>query len=66
LKIRLAEIDAPEKGHAFGNRSKQCLSEVCFKKQAESRPQTTDRCDRTVAPWERRAGRNGKSTTRNL
>ena len=49
LKIRLAEIDAPEKGQAFGNRSKQHLSDVCFKKQAEVRPQTTDRYGRTVA-----------------
>ena len=49
LKVRLAEIDAPEKGQAFGNRSKQHLSDICFKKQAEVRPQTTDRYGRTVA-----------------
>ena len=49
IKVRLAEIDAPEKGQAFGNRSKQHLSDVCFKKQAEVRPQTTDRYGRTVA-----------------
>jgi len=49
LKVRLAEIDAPEKGQAFGNRSKQHLSDVCFKKQAEVRPQTTGRYGRTVA-----------------
>ena len=49
LKVRLAEIDAPERGQAFGNRSKQHLSDVCFKKQAEVRPQTTDRYGRTVA-----------------
>ena len=49
MKVRLAEIDAPEKGQAFGNRSKQHLSDVCFKKQAEVRPQTTDRYGRTVA-----------------
>ena len=49
IKVRLAEIDAPEKGQAFGNRSKQHLSDICFKKQAEVRPQTTDRYGRTVA-----------------
>jgi hypothetical protein len=42
-------MDAPEKGQAFGNRSEQQLSDVCFKKQAEVRPQTTDRYGRTVA-----------------
>lgn len=49
IKVRLAEIDAPERGQAFGNRSKQHLSDVCFKRQAEVRPQTTDRYGRTVA-----------------
>ena len=49
LKIRLAEIDAPEKGQAFGNSSKQHLSDVCFKEQAEVRPLTIDRYGRTVA-----------------
>jgi len=36
----MAEIDAPERGQAFGNRSKQHLLDVCYKKQAEVRPQT--------------------------
>ena len=49
IKVRLAEIDAPEKGQAFGNRSKQHLSDTCFKKPAEVRPQTKDRYGRTVA-----------------
>ena len=49
IKVRLAEIDAPEKGQAFGNRSKQHLAELCFKKAATVRPQTTDRYGRTVA-----------------
>ena len=49
LKIRLAEIDAPEKGQAFGNRSKQRLSDVCFQKQAIVKPQARDRYGRTVA-----------------
>jgi micrococcal nuclease len=49
LKIRLAEIDAPEKAQPFGARSKQSLSALCFQKQAEIRSQATDRYGRTVA-----------------
>jgi len=49
IKIRLAEIDAPEKSQPFGNRSKQSLADMCFKKQAEIKPQTKDRYGRTVA-----------------
>jgi endonuclease YncB( thermonuclease family) len=32
VKIRLVEIDAPEKKQAFGQQSKQSLSDICFKK----------------------------------
>lgn len=49
MKIRLAEIDAPEKAQPFGTRSKQALSDLCFGKQAEVVPQTKDRYGRTVA-----------------
>lgn len=31
-KIRLSGIDAPEKAQAFGNRSKQSLSDLVFAK----------------------------------
>jgi len=46
--VRLAEIDAPEKRQAFGDRSKQHLAELCFKKTAELRPQGRDRYGRSV------------------
>lgn len=49
MKVRLAEIDAPEKKQPFGMRSKQALSDLCFGKQADVAPQTKDRYGRTVA-----------------
>lgn len=49
VKIRLAEIDAPEKAQPFGQRSKQSLSDLCYQKQAEIRVQTKDRYGRSVA-----------------
>jgi endonuclease YncB( thermonuclease family) len=49
LRIRVAEIDAPEKAQAFGNRSRQHLAALCFKKPATVRPLSIDRYGRTVA-----------------
>lgn len=49
VKIRLAEIDAPEKAQPFGQRSKQSLAEMCFNKSADIHVQTTDRYHRSVA-----------------
>lgn len=49
LKIRLANIDAPEKAQAFGQRSRQSLSDLCWKKDADYRVQDVDRYGRTVA-----------------
>ena len=49
IKVRLAEIDAPERGQPFGTRSKQALAALCFQQQAKLRPQRTDRYGRTVA-----------------
>lgn len=49
VKVRLAEIDAPEKAQPFGNRSRQHLAALCFQRQATIRPTTTDRYGRAVA-----------------
>lgn len=46
---RWPDIDAPEKDQAFGSSSKQHLAELCFKKTATVRPQTTDLYGQTVA-----------------
>lgn len=48
-KIRLAEIDAPEKKQAFGERAKLSLSDLCFNRHAHVSPGVTDRYGRTVA-----------------
>ena len=34
VKVRLADIDAPETKQAFGTGSKQALSELCFQRDA--------------------------------
>lgn len=49
LKIRLANIDAPEKKQAFGQRSRQSLSDLCWGKEADFRAESIDRYKRTVA-----------------
>lgn len=57
VRIRLAEIDAPEIGHGrnkpgqpYGQRARQSLAELCYRKPATIRgPLTQDRYGRTVA-----------------
>lgn len=49
IKVRLAEIDAPEKSQPFGQRSKQSLADLCFDKNAVLQKTDTDRYGRTVA-----------------
>ena len=49
VRVRLAFCDAPEKRQAFGNRSKQAMSELVFGKEIELRPHSIDRYGRTVA-----------------
>ena len=48
VKIRLAEIDAPESGQPYGNKSKEELSSLVFGKDVRVAIQTTDRYGRTV------------------
>ena len=47
-KIRLAGIDAPEKKQAFGNVSKQSLSDLVYGKQVDVNWDKQDRYGRTV------------------
>ncbi|MCK9635993.1 MAG: thermonuclease family protein [Methylobacter tundripaludum] len=48
VKIRLAEIDAPESKQAFGTQSKQSLSDICFKKTVVVDDHGTDKYKRTL------------------
>lgn len=48
-KVRLAEIDAPEKAMPFGQRAKQRLSDLCYLKNASITKVDTDRYGRVVA-----------------
>ncbi len=47
-KIRFAGIDAPEKGQAFGNASKESLSRLVFNQRVEARCHKRDRYGREV------------------
>lgn len=48
-KVRLAGIDAPEKGMPYGHRSKQYLSDLVFGKTVTLEGDKVDRYGRTVA-----------------
>lgn len=48
VKVRLAEIDAPEKRQPFGERSKQSLSDLVYGKQVKVNQQDLDRYGRIV------------------
>lgn len=49
VRVRLAEIDAPERRQPFGERSRQHLADLCFQRPAEIVPTARDRYGRTVA-----------------
>lgn len=48
VKIRLAEIDAPEKGQPYGEKSKQILSGLVFGKEVSVQSQSKDRYGRVL------------------
>lgn len=52
VKIRLAEIDAPELRQAFGQRSKQSLAKLCFQESAKVEQIARDRYGRSVGKVE--------------
>jgi endonuclease YncB( thermonuclease family) len=62
--IRLAGIDAPEKRMAFGQRSKQALSDLCYLQAATVTPKSKDRYGRTVADVECRGKDAGTEQVR--
>jgi endonuclease YncB( thermonuclease family) len=49
IRVRLAFVDAPEKGQAFGQRAKQAMSELVFGKDVKLRPHTIEGYGRLVA-----------------
>jgi endonuclease YncB( thermonuclease family) len=48
-KIRLANIDAPEKNQPYGMDARQAMFNLAFKKQAHIDPKAVDKYGRTVA-----------------
>ena len=48
IKIRLAQIDTPERGQPWASRAKQALSALAFSKAATVVPVTVDRYGRTI------------------
>jgi endonuclease YncB( thermonuclease family) len=60
VRVRLADIDAPESKQAFGSRSKQALSDLCFQKDARLETQGKDRYGRMIATVHC-AGRNANA-----
>lgn len=49
VRVRLAEIDAPERGQPWGTSARESLSELCFGKQASLSETGRDRYGRAVA-----------------
>lgn len=49
VKVRLTDIDAPERKQPFGTRSRQSLSEICAGKDARVVSRGKDRYGRTLA-----------------
>lgn len=48
VRVRLAQIDAPEKRQAFGTRSRQLLAELVFRKTVRVSEEGSDRYGRVI------------------
>lgn len=48
VRVRLADIDAPERRQAFGTRSRQSLHDLCHGKAAQVQDNGQDRYGRTI------------------
>ncbi|MFZ6638537.1 thermonuclease family protein [Undibacterium sp. TC4M20W] len=48
IRVRLANIDAPEKSQPYGQASKQSLSDMCYGRDAQLQKQSIDQYGRTV------------------
>lgn len=49
VKLRLDNVDAPQKSQPYGQRSLHSLSALCWGNEAQYETQDTDRYGRTVA-----------------
>lgn len=49
IKIRIASIDAPEKGQPYGSASKKALADMIFNKEVKIEIQDIDKYGRTIA-----------------
>ena len=58
-RLRLAEIDAPERGQPFGTGAKACLSNLCFGERLEVTVHSIDRYGREVATVRKPGGPPG-------
>ena len=49
IKVRLADIDAPESGQAYGNQAKKALNKLIYKQPVLLKNERKDKYGRTVA-----------------
>ena len=49
IKVRLADIDAPESGQAYGNQAKKALNKLIFRQRLGLKNERKDKYGRTVA-----------------
>ena len=49
IQVRLADIDAPESGQAYGNQSRKALNKLIYKQMVTLKNTKQDKYDRTVA-----------------